>query len=251
VLKGAVARRYAEAVFELGSEPDTLDSWLADVRLIADYFANHQLAFILNEPNVRFERKEAIVRDLLGGKVKQEGLGLALSLVESGAVSLAPRVRDEFERLYNDRRGQAVAYITSAAPLDDAMRASLTSQVQSLTGKRILLREKVDPGLLGGVIVRVGDTLIDGSVRRRLELLRRRIAQGGDLGGSLDGFEDIIPQLPPASIQPATQKRLPDLPSASSSTPRDPGQPNNGNPGQNNSRNRNNASGKRGKRPRR
>jgi F-type H+-transporting ATPase subunit delta len=248
MLKGAAARRYAEAVFELGSEPDTLDTWLADVRLIADYFGNHQLAFILNQPNVRFERKEAIIRDLLGGKVSQEGLGLALALVESGGVSLAPRVRDEFERLYNDKRGQAFAEVTSAAPLDEAMRASITSQMGQLTGKRIFLREKVDPDLLGGVTVRVGDTLIDGSVRRRLELLRRRIAEGGDLGGALDGFEDVIPQLPPPPpIQTATQKRLPDLPSAGGAASRDPNQPNNGN----NSRNRNSTSGKRGKRPRR
>ncbi|HEX9035799.1 MAG TPA: ATP synthase F1 subunit delta [Ktedonobacterales bacterium] len=193
MLKGAVARRYAEAVFELGAEPDTLDNWLNDVRLIADYFSNRQLAFILSEPNVRFERKEAIVRDLLGGKVRQEGLGLALSMVESNIVGLAPRVRDEFERLYNERRGQAIAQVTSAMPLDDAMRDSISRQMRQLTGKRIILREAVDPTLLGGAIVRVGDTLIDGSVRRRLELLRRRIAGGGDLGGSMDGLDDLVP----------------------------------------------------------
>ena len=55
------------------------------------------------------------------------------------------------------------------------------------------MREKVDPAMLGGAIVRVGDTLIDGSVRRRLELLRRRIVQGGDLGGAMDGLDDLIP----------------------------------------------------------
>ena len=78
---------------------------------------------------MRFERKEAIVRDLLGDKVKPEALGLALVLVESGIVGLAPRVRDEFERLYNDHRGQAVADVTSAMPLDEAMRASITRQM--------------------------------------------------------------------------------------------------------------------------
>ncbi len=220
MLKGAVARRYAEAVFELGVEPDTLDSWLKDVRLIAEYFSNRQLAFILGEPNVRFERKEAIVRDLLGDKVKPEGLGLALALVESGFTALAPRVRDEFERLYNDHRGQAVADVVSAMPLDDAMRASIISQMERVTGKRIILQEKVDPELLGGVIVRVGDTLIDGSVRRRLELLRRRIAQGGDLGGAMDGLDDLIPP----GGQPGDSGALGTSgpASATSSAPRDP-----------------------------
>ena len=253
MLTGAVARRYAEAVFELGTEPgkpDTLDSWLADVRTIADYFSNHQLAFILGEPNVRFERKEAIVRDLLADKVRPEGLGLALSLVESGIVKLAARVRDDFERLYNEQRGQAVAQVTSAMPLDDASRASITRQMEQLTGKSIILRESVDQSLLGGAIVRVGDTLIDGSVRRRLELLRRRIAQGGDLGGSMDGLDDLIP--PPDSGPSAPTDGNGDAPSsATSAAPRDreaprmepraPGNANNGN-------NDNNGNNQRGKR---
>lgn len=195
MLKGPVARRYAEAVFEIGVENNTIDAWLQDVRLIAEYFTNRQLIFILGEPNVRFERKEAIVRDLLASKIRPESMGLALSLVERGLVALAGRIRDEFEKLYNDYRHQAIAQVTSAMPLDDASRASITRQLESMTGKRIMLQERVDSSLLGGVVARVGDTLIDGSVRRRLDLLRKQIAQGGDTGDPLTGFEDIKPLL--------------------------------------------------------
>lgn len=195
MLTGPVARRYAQAVFEIGDEGKTLDAWLTDVRLIADYFTNRQLIFILGEPNIRFERKEAIVRDLLGDKIHPEAMGLALTLVERGLVSLAGRIRTEFEKLYNDARGQAVAQVTSALPLDDAARASITRQLEQMTGKRIVMREQVDRALLGGVTARVGDTLIDGSVRRRLELLRRQIAQGGDTGDPLTGFDDLKPLL--------------------------------------------------------
>ncbi|HEY7975532.1 MAG TPA: ATP synthase F1 subunit delta [Ktedonobacterales bacterium] len=195
MLTGPVARRYAEAVFEIGVESKTIDAWLQDVRLIADYFTNRQLIFILGEPNIRFDRKEAIVRDLLGDKIRPEAMGLALTLVERGLVSLAGRIRDQFEVLYNDYRGQAIAQVTSALPLDDAARASITRQLVSITGKRIILQEQVDRSLLGGVIARVGDTLIDGSVRRRLALLRRQIAQGGDTGDPLNGFDDVRPLL--------------------------------------------------------
>ncbi len=195
MLKGPVARRYAEAVFEIGVEQNTVDAWLQDVRLIAEYFTNRQLIFILGEPNIRFERKEAIVRDLLGDKIRPEAMGLALTLVERGLVSLAGRIREQFELLYNDYRGQAIAQVTSAMPLDDASRASITRQLETMTGKHIILQEQVDKALLGGVIARVGDTLIDGSVRRRLELLRRQIAQGGDTGDPLSGFDDVRPLL--------------------------------------------------------
>ncbi|HZC05945.1 MAG TPA: ATP synthase F1 subunit delta [Ktedonobacterales bacterium] len=195
MLTGPVARRYAEAVFEIGVQDNMVDAWLTDVRLIAEYFTNRQLIFILGEPNIRFDRKEAIVRDLLGDKIRPEAMGLALTLVERGLVSLAGRIRDQFEILYNDYRGQAVAQVTSALPLDDASRASITRQLEDITGKHILLQERVDNSLLGGVIARVGDTLIDGSVRRRLELLRRQIAQGGDMGDPLTGFDDLKPLL--------------------------------------------------------
>lgn len=258
MLKGAVARRYAEAVFELGSEPgkpDTLDSWLNDVKTIADYFSNHSLAFILGEPNVRFDRKEAIVRDLLTDKVRPEALGLALAMVESSIVALAPRVRDEFERLYNDYRGTAVAYVTSAMALDDAARASIIRQMEQLTGKRIPaenLRESVDPSLLGGATVRVGDTLIDGSVRRRLELLRRRIEEGGDLGGSMDGLDDLIGsngQSGDGATPPPANPGSPAGPaSATSAAPRDPEAPRMAPRQPGNPNNPNNSNTKRGKR---
>ncbi len=188
MLKGAIARRYAEAVLEIAIEQNTLDRWRADLRLIGEAFANRQLAFVLREPKIRADRKELIVRDLLARRVQPDALNLALLLVQDNLVEIAPRLALEFERLYNDYRGQAVAQVTTVIPLDDRERALIAGKLQALTGKRILLEERVDPSILGGVVARVGDTLIDGSVRRRLMLLREQIIQGGgSFGGPLDG----------------------------------------------------------------
>jgi F-type H+-transporting ATPase subunit delta len=187
VLKGATARRYAQAVFELAVEQRALDRWLADLRTIEAYFADRRLAFILGEPNVQFGRKEQVVRDLLASKTQQDALGLALLLVERGFVSLAPRIRFEFERMYDEYLGQAHAEVTTATPLDDETRDRLKRDLAEITGKRILLHERVDPGILGGAVARVGDTLIDGSVKRRLALLRQQIIRGGTLGGPENG----------------------------------------------------------------
>ena len=187
MLKGATARRYAEAVFELGVEQNTVDRWLQDLRLIAEYFSDHRLIFLLSEPNIQLPKKDLIVKDLLNGKVQAEAIALALLLVERGLVELAPRIRDEFARKYDDYHHQIHANLTTAMPIDEVTRASVVADLQRLTGKKVLLNEQVDPSILGGAIARVGDTLIDGSVRRRLQLLRQQLQRGGMFSSQMDG----------------------------------------------------------------
>jgi F-type H+-transporting ATPase subunit delta len=183
VLKGATARRYAGAVFELAVESKAVDSWRTDLRTLAEYFGNKRLQFILREPKIPVERKEQVVRDLLADKVQPQVLALALVLVERDLVDHAPAIYAEFEKRYNDYKGQAVAQITTAIPLDDDLRAQVIGELEQITGKRILLEERVDPAILGGAIARVGDTLIDGSIKRRFGLLRDQIIRGGrDVG---------------------------------------------------------------------
>ena len=183
---GATARRYAEAVFEIGAQEETIDRWRDDLHVLAEYLGNRRLAFVLKEPKITFVRKEAIVRDLLAAKVQPEALNVALLLVERNLVELAPRISAAFDERYNDYRGQAIAHVTTAIPLDDSLRAQIAQELQAITGKRILLQERVDPTILGGVVARVGDTLIDGSLKRRFGMLRQRILTGG-LGGPDDG----------------------------------------------------------------
>lgn len=185
---GAVARRYAEAVFEIGVEKHDVDTWLQDLRTIAEYFGNRRLQFVLSEPNISFERKRQIVSDLLQSKVSHDALGLALLLVERGLVNQTGRILDQYTQRYNDYHNQAVATVTTAMPLDDATRDEVRRQLERQTGKKIILEEKIDPSILGGVIARVGDLLIDSSVRYRLSKLRQQIIQGGgSFGGSSDG----------------------------------------------------------------
>ena len=184
--KTATARHYAEAVFEIGAEAEKLDQWRDDLHRIADYYGNHRLLFVLREPKIAFQRKEAIVRDLLGSQVQHEALNLALLLVERDIADIAPALSKQFDARYNDYKGVAVAQVTTAIPLDDTLRAQIASQLAQITGKRIQLEERVDPAILGGAIARVGDTLIDGSLKRRFNLLRTQIASGA-LGGPDDG----------------------------------------------------------------
>jgi len=177
-LKGAVARRYAEAVFDIGREQNTIDRWRADIGVLAEYLGNRRLTFVLREPKLGFKTKEQILRDLLTDKVQPDALGLALLLTERGLIELMPRVASEFERLYDEFKNQAKATVTTATALDADEERRLVTALQQVTGKTIQLTTRVDPAILGGVVARVGDTLIDGSVRRRLELLREQIRTG-------------------------------------------------------------------------
>ncbi|MGO8947793.1 MAG: ATP synthase F1 subunit delta [Ktedonobacterales bacterium] len=180
MIKGATARRYAEAVFEIGVESNQVDSWRIDLETIASYFGNKRLQFILREPKVPFQRKEQVVRDLLADKLRPEALNLAFLLVERDLVDHAPAIYSEFEKRYNDYKGQAIAQVTTAIPLDADLREQVRGELAQMTGKRIILQERVDPSILGGAVARIGDTLIDGSLKRRFALLRDQIARGGD-----------------------------------------------------------------------
>jgi F-type H+-transporting ATPase subunit delta len=186
MLKGAVARRYAEAVFDLGVQQGTLDRWQSDLHLIAEAYSNRKLSFILRQPRILFARKEAIVRDLLEKRVTPQALALAVLLVERELVDVGPKVAEAFDQRLNNYRNQATATVTSAVPLEERQKADVASYLQALTGKNINLETRIDPSILGGVIAQIGDTLIDGSVRRRLALLRDQIMRGG-AGGPDDG----------------------------------------------------------------
>ncbi len=209
MLKGAVARRYAEAVFDLGVQQGTLDRWLSDLRLIAEAYSNRRLSFILRQPRVLFARKEAIVRDLLEKQVTPQALALALLLVERELVELGPKVAEAFEQKLNDYRGLANATVTTAVPMGERQLQEVATYLQSITGKQINLQTRVDPEILGGLVAQIGDTLIDGSVRRRLAQLRDQIIRG-NLGGAEDGGiaaapgDGSGPQAPAAPTTPAT-----------------------------------------------
>lgn len=209
MIKGATARRYAGAVFELALESNQVDSWRTDLETLASYFGNKRLQFVLREPKIPGERKDQIVRDLLADKLHPEALNLAFLLVERDLVDHAPAIYAEFEKRYNDYKGQAIAEVTTAIPLDEDLRKQVRGELEQMTGKHIILQERVDPSILGGAIARIGDMLIDGSLKWRFGLLRNQIVRGGDdSAGQSDGlFADLFGPsgLSGTAVTPASQ----------------------------------------------
>lgn len=178
MLKGAIARRYAGAIFDIGLKQNTLERTLEDVQEIAKLFSIRKLAFLLNEPNIPAERKEAAIRQGLESKVLPTSLNLALLTVQRGLVDIMPNIAQELQQLVLDYKNEATAEVTTATRLDESMQRQVQQALERMTGKKIVLQTRVQPEILGGVVARVGDQVIDGSVERRLRLLQQQLLTG-------------------------------------------------------------------------
>lgn len=202
------ARRYAEAAFELAERDGTLDAWLAALTAAAEALTLETALRIVDNPAIPLRERQAAVEAILEGRAFESLLGRAIEqlpapevdpttvrrqvaervgrqitnlvglLVERRRVALLPKVADAFRRLIYARRNIVEAEVASAAPLTEAERAALRERLARLVGRRVELRERLDPGLLGGLVVRIGDRLYDASVRGRLERLRNRLIAG-------------------------------------------------------------------------
>ena len=178
MLKGAIARRYAGAIFDIGLKQNTIDRTLEDVQEVATLFSFRTLAYLLREPNIPAERKEAAIRQGLESKVLPTSLNLALLVVQRGLVDIMPNIARELNQLVLDYKNEATAEVTTATQLDEATQRQVQHALEHITGKKIVLETKVRPDILGGVVARVGDQVIDGSIERRLKLLQQQLLTG-------------------------------------------------------------------------
>jgi F-type H+-transporting ATPase subunit delta len=175
MLKGAIARRYATAIFDLALKQDTLDRTLDDVKEIARVFAHRKLAYLLQEPKIPAKRKETAIRQSLASRVLPTSLNLALLVIQRHLIEGMGNIATELEQMVLDYRNEAVAEVTTAVPIDNAQSALVKQALEHKTGKTIVMHTRVDPSIMGGVVARVGDEVIDGSVRFRLRALQQQL----------------------------------------------------------------------------
>lgn len=175
MLSGAIARRYAEAIFDIAVKQNTLDRTLDDVQEIAKLFAIRKLAYLLREPNIPWKRKEAVLRQGLESRVLPTSLNLALLVVQRGLVDIMPNIARELNQLVLDYKNEAIAHVTTATPLDAKLKDRVKRALERMTGRTIIMETRVQPAILGGIVARVGDKVIDGSVERRLKMLQQEL----------------------------------------------------------------------------
>jgi F-type H+-transporting ATPase subunit delta len=176
--RDSAARRYAEAAFEVAERDSTVADWRSELEVAAELAGDERSLEVLANPAIPVERRSAALGSMLGDRVSRPVQNLIMLMLRRGRIDDLTRVAAEFRRLDDARQGITHATATSAAELTKDEVRALTARLEQSTGGRIALDVQVDPGLLGGVIVRVGDRLIDGSVRGRLERLRNQLISG-------------------------------------------------------------------------
>jgi F-type H+-transporting ATPase subunit delta len=123
------------------------------------------------------DRKKAVLQDILGERASGHTISILGFLVEQGKARELAAIVDELVALAAERRRAAVAEVRTAVELTEEHRKSLTRALERATGKKVELKVIVDPSVIGGVVARIGDQVIDGSIRRRLELARDRMSE--------------------------------------------------------------------------
>lgn len=171
----ARAKRYAEALAQMARDANSWDQWDQDLSGLARLIEDPGFKAVLESPKVALARKEALIAEALPN-ANPLTRNLAQLLILRRRIDAVSDILTEFRRMYDVHRGIEHARVTTAVPLEQREREALLHQLANMTGKRVDVETEVDPGILGGVVVRIGDKLIDGSTRGRLEALRRRLA---------------------------------------------------------------------------
>ena len=167
---------YAEALFRIVEAEGELDRVEDELYRFGKLLeSNHELKQALADQSIDRAERIRILEELIGDKVLPHTLSLIAFVVEQGRARQLPQILDELAALAAEARQSVVAEVRTAVPIDDKQKKALAEALSKATKKKVEVKNIVDPSILGGVSAKIGDTVIDGSVRRRLEQLKEQV----------------------------------------------------------------------------
>lgn len=173
MLAQQVAKKYSTALFNIVKEKGLLDQAYEQFEDLDNLIkSDDTLLDFLLAPHILDQHKLALVRDVFGPRLEPLFLEFLLVLVDKHRIGFLHEIIEEFRARVAEERNMVVARITTTKPLTEMDRKNLITRLESKTSKSVELEEKVDPAILGGMIVILGDQIIDGSVKHHLTLLR-------------------------------------------------------------------------------
>lgn len=170
-----VARRYAQAVMDLGAEQKTLDRLAEDFSLLRQALQESwEFRAFLKSPVIGTEKKKTVLRGMFQARLSDSMLAFLDLITEKKREDVLGQIIEEFFNLRDERMGIVNVDVRAAVELSDDHHRGIAKRFESITSKKVRISFSLDKQLKGGFIARIGDTVYDGSVRRQLELLRER-----------------------------------------------------------------------------
>ena len=166
-----VARPYAEAAFKLAQESGNLQSWSEMLSMLEMVVTNEEVAKRIGNPNVDDQALEGLILGGLGERLDGPARNLVQLLIENARLTLVSQIREQYEALRREHEGVLEASIISAMPINDAQVDGLRSALEKKYGRKVNTQVEVDPSLIGGVRIKVGDKVIDATVRGKLDAM--------------------------------------------------------------------------------
>lgn len=170
-----IARPYAEAVFERARETGTLDPWSEMLAFVAAIMQDHNLKAMVGNPNMTDAQITELVLDIAGDRVSEEGANLVRLLVENDRLGVVQQIAEQFEELKSREEGRLDVLVTTAFPLSEAQSGAIATALKTKLGRDINITSVEDPELIGGMHIRAGDLVIDGSVQGQLKQLANEL----------------------------------------------------------------------------
>jgi F-type H+-transporting ATPase subunit delta len=174
-MAGAAARRYARAIFDLATEEGQVEEWSRRLEGVGEVLSMPDVRAVLVNPSISVRRRQEAAEAVLAPRVGPEGANLAKLLVGANRVGEVDAIAEEFGRLADAAAGRVRATATTAVALDRPAADKLVGELSNKLGREVRLDERVDPEIMGGLVLRIGDRVIDASVATRLQQLRRRL----------------------------------------------------------------------------
>lgn len=170
-----IAKRYARAIFDIASEDQSYDDWLNKLKLISDTRAEVNFANVLNSTKLSFSKKMNLIDDVFSNKLNKLQLNFLKLLTKNQSFFIIQDIYKQFLGLVEKRNNLIRVTVTSPYKISDDLKNQILNLVNDISGADSIIEEKIDSELIGGVVIRLGDTVIDGSMKNKVKQLRREL----------------------------------------------------------------------------
>lgn len=169
-------KRYALALYEVAEKKGKVEEYLQEGKEIIELIKNNEdISKILKHPQISTSKKKKVFIEIFKGKINDDLLGFILLLIEKDRILYMEEKFKEMEKIYLEKQNILIAKVKTVIPLNEDQRKKLIAKLEKKYNKTIILKEKIDKALIGGVYIRIGDDVIDGSIRSKFHEIKKAV----------------------------------------------------------------------------